>query len=93
MTVQNLKGTSNKKCKCKSWLNHWHIYSSGVATICKAAGCSRTDIVGAHVKKCGGSDYSEYIIPFCKLHNKQEGCVEINKFVSLVPANMNATCR
>lgn len=91
MTVKNINGTSNRKCKCKSWLDHWHNHSPGVATICKAKGCSRTDIVGAHVKKCGSTDNIEYIIPFCNFHNKQIGCIEINNYVSLAYANKKYT--
>ena len=93
MKVRNVPGTSNRSCKCVSWIDHWHKFSPGAATICKAKGCSRSDIVGAHVKKCNSPDNSEYIVPFCKFHNKQEGCIEINDFVSLAPANQNFTCR
>jgi hypothetical protein len=92
MKVKNINGTSHRSCNCTSWLDHWHKFSPGIATTCKAKGCSRTDVVGAHIKKCLGTDNLEYIIPFCKFHNKQEGCIEINTFVSLAPANKYFTC-
>ena len=92
MRVYNVRGTSNRSCKCRSWIEHWHKYSPGVATVCKAKGCSNKDIVGAHVKKYNSTDLKEYIIPFCNFHNQQSGSIEINDGVSLAPANKSYSC-
>ena len=51
MKVKNINGTSQTNCSCGSWLQHWRKYSNQNATICRASGCSRTDLVGAHVQK------------------------------------------
>ena len=92
MKVKNIKGTTTRKCNCGSWIEHWRNYSNQSATICRAKGCSRHDIVGAHVKKCNSNDNHEYIVPFCKFHNQQTDCIEINDGTILTPANRAITC-
>lgn len=67
--VKNINVTSEHKCKCGSWLTHWHNYSEKIATLCLAKGCSNFSTVDAHVQKDICSDNSWYIIPFCHAHN------------------------
>lgn len=93
MKVKNMNGTSNLKCNCGTWIDHWHNFTNQTATRCRAKGCSRKDIVGAHVTKCNSTDGSTYIVPFCNFHNKQVGCIEINDGTELAPANKNYTCK
>jgi len=93
MKVKNLNGTKDLSCGCGSWIAHWRNFTKQTATICRAKGCSRNDIVGAHVNKCNSTDTKWYIVPFCKYHNKQGNCIEINNGTDLVPANKNYTCK
>lgn len=92
MKVKNVNGTADRSCRCGSWIAHWRNYSNQTATICRAKGCSRNDIVGAHVKKCNSTDNKEYIVPFCNFHNQQGDCIEIIDGTILTPANKNLTC-
>lgn len=93
MKVKNINGTATRSCKCGSWIEHWRNFSNQTATICRAKGCSRKDIVGAHVKKCNSTDNYEYIVPFCNFHNQQSDCIELVDGTVLTPANKNNTCR
>lgn len=93
MKVKNINGTSSRSCNCGTWIEHWRNFSGQTATICRAKGCSNKDIVGAHVKKCNSVDENEYIVPFCRFHNSQSECIEINDGTVLTPANKNKTCR
>ncbi|TRX66400.1 hypothetical protein [Carboxylicivirga sp. M1479] len=94
MKVSNLNGTSKPKysCRCGSWLRHWHNYSGQMANQCRAAGCSSTAAVGAHVKKTMGNDTSWYIVPFCHAHNRMGNAIELVFGTELVPANQSETC-
>ena len=95
MKVRNLKNTSDRSCKCKSWMNHWenHHPGAGIAIFCSEKGCGRvTDLVGAHVKKHDSSDGAWYIVPLCKQHNAAEHIIELASYATLVPANKILTC-
>lgn len=92
MIVININGTATRRCNCGSWIQHWHNFTGRTATMCKAEGCSRRDVVGAHVRKNGVRDQSHYIVPLCNLHNRQTSGVKINKGTVLVPANKSFTC-
>ena len=92
MRVKNINGTSQNKCSCGSWLQHWKNYSGQTARICRAKGCSSTDLLGAHVQKAVSYDSSWYIVPFCKAHNHAIGSIELVDGTRLVSANKNQTC-
>lgn len=92
MKVKNINGTSDNNCRCGSWLQHWRNYSGQTATICRAKGCSRSDIKGAHVQKDVNYDNGWYIVPFCSLHNKSTEKVELVDGTNLVSANKSLTC-
>ena len=93
MEVKNRNRTTGLSCRCGSWIAHWRNFTRQTATRCRAVGCGRTDIVGAHVIKCNSNDGRTFIVPFCNYHNQQEGCIDINSGTDLVPANRNNTCR
>ena len=93
MKVKNVTGTKDRKCSCSSWINHWHNHSKQNAKVCRAKGCSQVATDGAHVRKCLSTDECEYIIPFCREHNKKVGCIEINTGTDLVSANKSITCK
>lgn len=87
--VNNMKGTSNRNCKCGSWLKHWEKFGNRKATYCVEVNCLEKELVGAHVKI--GADRREYIVPFCQAHNLSEEDLEING-IWLVSANKAETC-
>jgi hypothetical protein len=90
--VKNINGTSDKNCKCGTWLNHWEKFSSQKVNICSEKSCNNKDLVGAHVQKADVSDSSWYIIPLCNSHNKNNGIIETTSGVTLVSANRQQTC-
>ena len=92
MRVKNINGTSQNVCKCGSWLQHWRNYSGQQATICRASGCSRSDLAGAHVQKDVNYDNNWYIVPFCIMHNRSTYSVELVYGTALVSANKKLTC-
>jgi hypothetical protein len=93
MKVRNLLGTSEKACKCGSWLDHWENFSGQtVPTYCPVTKCYNKDLVGAHVQKDNSSDKASFIIPLCATHNKAEGALEISDVYGLVSANVSTTC-
>lgn len=94
MWIRNINGTSDTICRCGSWLKHWQNFS-GQATPphCPASGCFRTDLLGAHVQKGGGStDLKWYIYPLCADHNRYPGELWVSDFYKLVSANKRETC-
>jgi len=91
MKVKNINGTSDNLCKCGSWLNHWEKFSGRTTIFCSEKGCTRTDIVGAHVQKAT-TDTKWYIIPLCKAHNTATGELEIFEGTVFVSANKSETC-
>ena len=95
MKVKNIKGTAGRSCDCLTWIQHWRNYNKGqTATTCKAKGCKKKKIVGAHVKKRGGGE-KEFIVPLCDDHNKQKTpkWIELRKGTKCAPANKNKTCK
>jgi len=92
MKVKNINGTSQRSCRCGSWLQHWHNYSGQTATICRALGCGNPVSAGAHVQKDVLYDSSWYIVPFCASHNHSSGSIEIVAGTVLVSANKSQTC-
>lgn len=93
MKVKNLNGTSQNKCKCGSWLDHWKNYSKQTANGCVVNSCSNKPEVGGHVQKDSNTDNNWYIIPICKTCNaKKNQTLEISDIVNLVSANVANTC-
>jgi len=91
MLVKNLKGTSDNKCNCGTWLRHWEVFSGKKANLCCVSACLSKATIGAHIKKAGITDSSSYIVPFCDTHNKSENNLEIGT-TTLVSANVSITC-
>ena len=89
--VKNIKGTSDKKCNCKSWLAHWELHSESKANQCSVVGCVYEAKVGAHVILCDSSNKNHYIVPMCVNHNHiEDKCLTIDK--ELISANAQETC-
>lgn len=92
MRVKNINGTSQNTCRCGTWLQHWRNLSGQYTVTCRALGCSRIDISGAHVQKDNSDDNRWYIVPFCVLHNRASHLVELEAGTALVSANKKETC-
>ena len=89
--IRNIDGTSDNKCKCENWLDHWEKHSKLTTKYCAERACTNKDIVGAHVQKTT-SDMNWYIVPLCNSHNKSKGELEISDTYILVSANVKETC-
>jgi len=94
MKVINVNGTSDNKCKCGSWLNHWKNFSGqSLPGYCTVKKCLQGMDVGAHVQKDSYPDKGWYIIPLCDVHNKEKGqSLNILDSTTLVSANVSQTC-
>lgn len=89
--VKNIKGTSDKTCKCGTWLKHWEKYSKKTAAECSIIGCKHDADVGAHVIKCSSTEDNHYIVPMCTGHNSiEDDCFTVNAV--LISANVKNTC-
>ena len=94
MKVKNINGTSQRTCKCGSWLDHWKNYSGrSLPTYCPEKTCTNKPEVGAHVQKDSSTDRSWYIVPLCRTHNAETGkSLELVDSIKLASANVAATC-
>jgi len=91
MKVKNINGTSQNKCKCGSWLNHWEKFAKKSASYCSESSCISKQLVGAHVQKADSKDNNWYIIPLCSYHNNHKGELDIGNTI-LISANVYETC-
>lgn len=89
--LTNVKDTSQRTCRCGTWMRHWLRFSGQTAPFCAADGCMERDPVGAHVKEFGG-DGTCFIVPLCQSHNQDEGIVFVADDWVLVPATPNNRC-
>ncbi len=94
MRVNNINGTSQRTCKCGSWLQHWKNYSGqNLPTYCPEKSCINKPEVGAHVQKDSSTDRSWYIVPLCTKHNAATGkSLDLVDSIKLASANVEATC-
>ena len=94
--VRNINGTSSNKCMCKSWLAHWRNYTDSERVYCAVVPCNNPAQVGAHVQVDDWrSDFSWWIVPFCKKHNVHHNTREmyVDWRVTLVSADVASTCK
>lgn len=93
MRVRNVNGTSDNKCNCGSWLDHWKKFSrQSLPSHCVEKSCTNPPEVGAHVQKDSSYDSGWYIIPLCQKHNAKTASLEIMDSTVLVSANVAETC-
>lgn len=92
MRVKNINRKAESHCNCGSWLQHWKNFSGEQVTVCRAHGCSRTDLNGIHVQKDGGNDAGWYIVPFCSLHECATGSILLEPGTILISAHKDETC-
>jgi len=88
---KNKSGTSDRKCGCGSWKNHW-INCSGKSwpKNCSVNGCANDADRGLHIINSQVS--GEYIVPGCASCNSKSGEFNLNGGVTLVSANKQNTC-
>jgi hypothetical protein len=93
MKYKNLNGTTQNKCGCGSWIDHWKKFSRQTADECCVIGCTKAATVGGHVQRDSKHDKDWYIVPLCEVHNSKRG-EDLNIMDSTVPvsANVNKTC-
>jgi hypothetical protein len=91
--VKNINGTSDKKCNCGSWINHWKNHSNRFLPFCCASSnCFKFPEVGTHVRLVNGKNRKHYIVPFCDSCNKTTSSDFLVEKHYLVPANKANTC-
>ena len=95
MNLRNIKGTTENRCHCESWLEHWKQYARHRnrkdPPTCSVAFCKNTDIVGAHVQ-IEDDDDTWYIVPLCNAHNQRTTRLSVQDSTPLAPANISMTC-
>lgn len=91
--VKNINNTSENKCSCGSWLEHWKKFSGyTVPTYCSEVTCRNKPEVGAHVQ-VEGKGSAWYIILLCSEHNAKRGeTIDVMDSAIIVPANKAETC-
>ena len=96
MRVNNINGTSENKCSCGAWLNHYKRFNGEANSEfpCGEKRCGRIATLGAHVQIDGAADRAWYIVPLCDEHNRQTGrSIEIDELhTPPVSANVSTTC-
>ena len=96
--VTNLRGTSGRRCKCSSWMDHWFNYTGRERDICAIVPCGNPAQVGAHVLiDDWRTDFSWWIVPMCHTHNRDRENKKYEMYVDLrtdlVSANPSKSCR
>ena len=94
MHVINVNGTSQNRCRCGSWLDHWKRFSgSSLPMYCSETSCRKKPTTGAHVQSDGPVNGDWYIVPLCDDHNRRTGkTLELVAGTILVRANVHQTC-
>lgn len=92
LLCKNKNGTSERKCSCGSWKNHWLNFSNQKwPDTCSVFKCNNSAEVGAHIIATNVNDKSEYIIPMCKKCNTRTDEFTIKKGRRVL-ANISETC-
>jgi hypothetical protein len=92
VTVKNLNGSGEKKCKCGSWLAHWSNFAKEQPFFCANLDCKLEAKDGAHVKRTNPNDNSHYIVPLCHACNTDRDAEFTVMASMLASANVAATC-
>ena len=89
--VRNIKGTSNNRCNCDSWISHWEKYARRKPKFCSEINCMNRKLFGAHIQRVDSESNEWFIIPLCAAHNNSKEILRINK-TNFVSANITFTC-
>ena len=93
--VKNLEGTSKRKCKCGSWIEHWRKFTGLNWSRCAVMNCGKKAEVGAHVIGMDERMKKQWwIAPFCKTHNfyKMKEMVYLDSRTVMASANVSISC-
>ncbi|MCD7905728.1 MAG: hypothetical protein LUG24_09260 [Clostridiales bacterium] len=92
---KNVKNTGNRKCKCKTWENHWEKYSGSLEKfsdcLCANKWCLNSAEVGAHVSN-DKKGKEEFIIPLCRKCNALTEKFDVDDDTFFASANRGETC-
>lgn len=90
MYVKNVSGSSRFPAPkgYRSWLEYWETKAGKRAYHCGASGCSKIDIVGAHVQKAYSPDQHWYITPLCRSCNGRSDTFYVTTELVPVPSNL-----
>ena len=88
--VKNVVGSSRFPAPSgySSWLDYWEKKTGTKKSICGVSGCSKKELVGAHVQKVNSTDQKWYITPICGDCNKRTD--EFDVVWDLVPVPSNS---
>ena len=88
---KNKEGTSERKCKCGTWKQHWlnSTNEEWPETSC-VKDCQESATLGAHIynPKVNG----EWIVPACESCNSLTDKFSLDSSTTLVSANKQKTC-
>jgi hypothetical protein len=93
--VRNLNGTSGRRCRCGTWIDHWRRFSNGARITCARLECQNSAILGAHVQivdRRYGRDW--WIVPLCYACNNRmnDQTMHIDRRTIMISANVRFTC-
>jgi len=88
--VKNVIGSSRFPAPegYSSWLDYWEKKTGTKKSICGVDGCSKKDLVGAHVQKVNSIDQKWYITPICSDCNKRTDEFDVVWELVPVPSNI-----
>lgn len=88
MAWRNIRGTSDRSCRCGTWLKHWFVETGLVSAACAVVGCSGDAEVGAHVQSTHGNSTKEHwIVPLCRRCNGLSTLFDLK--TSAIPVSAN----
>ncbi len=88
---KNKEGTSDRKCNCGSWKQHWiNNTDKSWPPVCSINECEKDATLGAHVYNPDAE--GEYIVPACELCNQITKTFDLKSGVTVVSANKSETC-
>jgi hypothetical protein len=92
MLVRNIRGSSLRKCRCRSWRDHWfnNTERASSRTRCSVYNCGNLLAVGGHVVVVSGRfDGQHYIVPMCHQCNMipSDEDFDLKRGVELISAN------
>lgn len=86
--VRNVRGTSDRKCRCGSWLLHWDNETKSNRATCSVVPCGNDATLGAHVQILDNRTSGQHwIVPMCDGHNRLDDDLWLDGRVTLVSAN------
>lgn len=87
----NVVGTSERRCKCLTWRNHWKNHSRlNWPNYCTSLNWKNEATLGAHIRRPGNN--LQYIAPLCGSCNNSTEKFRLEQDTIIVSANRQNTC-